>query len=128
MNLTIKLLLIALALAGWPAHGHAQVAVAPSTEGDTAGSLTLEETVRRSLHHNPEMARLDAALADKLGRSIQTEVKLNPAFKVTGERTSERDGVGSAFEFEIEDAYGSDVFAIVFLGTREQLHHRRGKH
>ena len=45
--------------------------------------------MQRSLRHNPEIAKLDAALADKLGRAIEAEVKLNPAFKVTGGRTSE---------------------------------------
>lgn len=112
MNRTTNMLLIALALAGWQTHSHGQVAVASSTDSDTAGSLTLEETVRRSLRHNPEIARLDAALADKLGRAIQTEVKLNPAFKVTGGRTSERDGVGSAFEFEIEQPFRPSDFGL----------------
>ncbi len=112
MNRTINLLLIALVLASWHAHSQGQVAVSPSTDGDPAGSLTLEETVRRSLRYNPEMARLDAALADKLGRAIQSEVKLNPAFKVTGERTSEREGVGSAFEFEIEQPFRPSDFGL----------------
>lgn len=112
MNRTIRLLLIALVLAGGPAHALAQVAVAPSTDSDTGGSLTLEETVRRSLRHNPEIARLDAVLADKLGRAIQTEVKLNPAFKVTGGSTSERDGAGSAFEFEIEQPFRPSDFGL----------------
>lgn len=112
MNRTIKLLLIALVLAGGPAHALAQVAVAPSTDRDRAGSLTLEEALRRSLRHNPEMARLDAALADKLGRAIQAEVKLNPAFKVTGGRTSEREGVGSAFEFELEQPFRPSDFGL----------------
>lgn len=112
MNRTIKLLLIAMVLAGWQAHGLAQVAVAPLTDRETAGSLTLEETVRRSLRHNPEIARLDAALADKLGRAIRTEVKLNPTFKVTGGRTSDRDGVGSAFEFEIEQPFRPSDFGL----------------
>lgn len=112
MNRTIQLLLIALALAGWPAHSHGQVAVAPFNDGNSAGSLSLEEALRRSLRHNPEIARLDAALAEKLGRAIQTEVKLNPAFKVTGGRTSERDGVGSAFEFEIEQPFRPSDFGL----------------
>jgi outer membrane protein TolC len=72
----------------------------------------LEEAVRRSLRYNPEIARLDAALADKLGRAIQTEVRLNPAFKVTGERRSEREGVGSNFEFEIEQPFRPSDFGL----------------
>lgn len=112
MNRTIRLLAIALLLAGWREHVLAQVAVAPSADRDPAGSLSLEETVRRSLRFNPEIARLDAALADKLGRAIETEVKLNPTFKVTGGRTSEREGVGSAFEFEIEQPFRASDFGL----------------
>ena len=112
MNQTIRLLLIAMVLAGWQARALAQVAVASSTDRDNAGSLTLEETVRRSLRYNPEMARLDAALADKLGRALQTEVKVNPTFKVTGERRSEREGVGSHFEFEIEQPFRPSDFGL----------------
>lgn len=103
---------MAMLLAGWQADGLAQVAIAPSSERDTGGTLTLEETVHRSLRHNPDVARLDAALADKLGRAMQTEVKLNPTFKVTGGRTSERDGVGSAFEFEIEQPLRPSDFGL----------------
>ena len=112
MNQPMKLLLIALVVAGSQAYALAQVAVAPSAERGPAGSLTLEEAVRRSLRHNPEIARLDAALADKLGRAIQTEVKLNPTFKVTAGRTSEREGVGSEFEFEIEQPLRASDFGL----------------
>ena len=111
MNRTVNLLLIAV-LAGWHAHSHGQVAVAPLPDGDTAGSLNLEETLRRSLRYNPEIAKLDAALADKLGRAIQSEVKLNPSFKVTGGRTSHREGVGSAFEFEMEQPFRPSDFGL----------------
>src|SRR5688572_23272640 len=93
MNRINRLLVLALVLGVCRAHALAQVAVAPSADRDPGGSLSLEETVRRSLRFNPEIARLDAALADKLGRAIETEVKLNPTFKVTGGRTSEREGV-----------------------------------
>jgi outer membrane protein TolC len=112
MNRTTNLLLIVLVLAGWQGRSQGQVAVAPLTEGDTAGSLTLEEAVRRSLRYNPEIARLDAALAEKLGRAIQTEVKLNPAFKVTGGYESDRDGAGGAFEFEIEQPFRPSDFGL----------------
>jgi len=112
MNRTIKLLLIATVLAGWQAHGLAQVAVEPLTDHDATGSLNLEEAVRRSLRYNPEIARLDAVLTDKLGRAIQTEVKLNPAFKVTGGYASERDGAGGAFEFEIEQPFRPSDFGL----------------
>jgi cobalt-zinc-cadmium efflux system outer membrane protein len=112
MNLTIRLLVTALVLDVWPAHALAQVAVTASADRDPGGSLSLEETVRRSLRYNPEIARLDAALADKLASAIQTEVKLNPTFKVTGGRTSEREGVGSAFEFEIEQPFRASDFGL----------------
>jgi outer membrane protein TolC len=90
------------------------LATAPATEADrtTAGSLNLEETVRRSLRYNPEIAKLDSALADKLGRAIATEVKVNPVFKVKGGRVSDRDGVGSAFEFEIEQPLRPSDFGL----------------
>jgi cobalt-zinc-cadmium efflux system outer membrane protein len=68
--------------------------------------------MRRSLRHNPEIARLDAALADKLARAIETEVKLNPAFKITAGRTSEREGVGTALEFEIEQPLRPSDFGL----------------
>jgi outer membrane protein TolC len=111
MNQTIKLLLIALVFAG-QAPGLAQVAITPVTGRDTAGTLSLEETLRRSLRYNPEVAKLGAALADKLGRAIQTEVKWNPTFKVTGGRSSDSDGAGGAFEFEIEQPFRPSDFGL----------------
>ena len=112
MNQTTNLLLIALVLAGGQALGVAQVAIAPLTDRHAAQSLSLEETLRRSLRYNPEIAKLGATLADKLGRALQTEVKWNPTFKVTGGRTSGDDGVGSAFEFEIEQPFRPSDFGL----------------
>lgn len=89
----------------------AQVALAPANER-SGSSIGLEEVLGRSLRHNPEMARLDAALADKLARAIEAEVKLNPNFKVTGGRTSESEGVGSALEFEIEQPLRPSDFGL----------------
>lgn len=112
MRRTVLLLLCGASLAARAAP--AQLAVAPATEGEvaTGGSIGLEEALRRSVHHNPEIARLDAALADKLGRAVAAQVKLNPAFKVTAGRTSERDGVGSALEFEIEQPLRPSDFGL----------------
>ncbi|MBA2242993.1 MAG: hypothetical protein H0W04_08925, partial [Chthoniobacterales bacterium] len=77
-----KLLLIPLLLIGSAARGFAQAAVATSVERETVRSLSLNEALQRSLRSNPEIAKLDSALANKLGRAIEAEVKLNPAFKV----------------------------------------------
>ncbi len=112
MNRTIKLLLIALVLAGGPAHALAQVAVAPPTDRDAAGSLTLEEALRRSLRYNPEFARLDAALADKLGRAIEAEVKVNPTFKVGAGYASRKSEDGGAFEVEAEQPLRPSDFGL----------------
>jgi outer membrane protein TolC len=112
MNRTINLLLIALVLAGWPAPSHGQVAVAPPSEGDTAGSLTLEEALRRSLRYNSEIARLDAALADKLGRAIEAEVKINPTFKVGAGYASKKTEDGGAFEAEAEQPLRPSDFGL----------------
>ena len=108
MNLIPKYLLFALLLVGCAGRTCAQVAVTRAT----AGTLTLESALRRSLRHNPEVAKLDATLADKLGRAIEAEVKLNPEFKVTGGRTSEREGVGGEFEFEIEQPLRPSDFGL----------------
>ncbi len=105
-----KLLLLSMLIVGWPVLVRAQAI--PGEVRATATALTLDEALRRSLLWNPEIARLDAALADKLGRAIETEVKMNPTFKVTGERTSERDGVGSLFEFEAEQPLRPSDFGL----------------
>ncbi len=105
-----KLLLLSMLVVGWPFLGRAQPN--PAAERASATALTLDEVLRRSLRWNPEIAKLDAALADKLGRAIEAEVKLNPTFKVTGERTSERDGVGSLFEFEAEQPLRPSDFGL----------------
>lgn len=114
MTRKLKLPLIALLLAASHTRGVAQVAVAPLGEADRASGRTvsLEEALRRSLRHNPEIARLDASLAEKLGRAIEAEVKLNPGFKITGGRTSEREGVGSALEFEVEQPLRPSDFGL----------------
>ncbi len=107
-----KLLLIPLLLIGSATRGLAQAAVATPVERETAPSLSLNEALQRSLRSNPEIAKLDSALANKLGRAIEAEVKLNPAFKVTAGRTSEREGVGGAFEFEIEQPLRPSDFGL----------------
>jgi len=107
-----KLLLTVLLLASWQLRAAAQVAVAGST-GSTAGvTLTLESALQRSLKYNPEIARLDSALADKLGRSIEAKVKLNPSFKVGGGYTSEVAGNGGAFELEVEQPLRPSDFGL----------------
>ena len=77
-----------------------------------AGQLTLDEALRRSLRFNPEIAKLHAKLADKLGRAIEAEVKLNPTFKVTAGRTSERGAVGTELEFETEQPLRPSDFGL----------------
>lgn len=112
MNPTIRLLLITLALAGWQAHALAQVAVAPPTGREPAGDLSLEEALRRSIRSNPEFARLDAALADKLGRAIEAEVKINPTFKVGAGYVSKKSEDGGAFEVEAEQPLRPSDFGL----------------
>ena len=110
MNLTPKYLLVMLLAIACRGGAFAQVAVAPA-RGE-AQTLSLDEAIRRSLRNNPEIARLDATLADKLGRAIEAEVKSNPTFKVTAGRTSEGDGVGSEFELEVEQPLRPSDFGL----------------
>jgi outer membrane protein TolC len=110
MNRISRFLLVALILIGCGGRVYAQVAVAPArTRGTT---LTLDEALRRSLRHNPEIAKLDAALADKLGRAIEAEVKLNPSFKVGAGYVSEEAGTGGAFELEVEQPLRPSDFGL----------------
>ena len=111
MNRNFKLLLLLTLLGAWCEGAAAQVAVTSSARSARA-TLTLEQALQRSLRHNPEIGRLDAALADKLGRAIEAEVKLNPSFKLTGARTSEREGVGTEFELEIEQPLRPSDFGL----------------
>ena len=74
--------------------------------------LTLEQALQRSLRHNPEIAQLGATLADKLGRAIEAEVKLNPEFKVTGGYTSEAEGDGGEVELELEQPLRPSDFGL----------------
>jgi len=111
MNRLLPLLLVWSLLAGSPGRLAAQVAVTSSATGEAA-TLTLDDALRRSLRFNPEMARLDAALADKLGRAIESEVKLNPTFKVTAGYASERDGDGGAAELEVEQPLRPSDFGL----------------
>ena len=100
-------------LASWSGRAAAQVAVTSSTVAGSGGAtLTLANALRRSLRFNPEIARLDAALADKLGRAIESEVKLNPSFKVGGGYTSEEAGNGGAFELEVEQPLRPSDFGL----------------
>jgi len=109
-----KLLLVVSLLAGWPWRAVAQVAVTSSAAADSGGvvTLTLENALRRSLRYNPEMARLDAALADKLGRAIESEVKLNPTFKVGGGYASTSSENGGAVDGEIEQPLRPSDFGL----------------
>lgn len=106
-----KLLLSLSLLCSWHGRAAAQVAITSSSRGSGA-TLTLEQALQRSLRHNPEIAQLDAALADKLGRAIETEVKLNPEFKVTGGYTSEREGDGAEVELELEQPLRPSDFGL----------------
>ncbi len=104
-----KLLPIALLLASWPWRAAAQVAIAPLAGGPT---LTLDDALRRSLRYNPEIARLDASLADKLGRAIESEVKLNPTFKVGGGYAAKVGENGGAFHAEVEQPFRPSDFGL----------------
>ncbi len=108
MSLFSKFLLFVLLVISCDRPAPAQAAVEPQV----VESLSLDDVVRRSLRYNPEVAKLGAQLAEKLGRAVQTEVKLNPAFKVTGGRTSDREGVGTALEFEIEQPLRPSDFGL----------------
>nr|MDQ3314454.1 hypothetical protein [Verrucomicrobiota bacterium] len=94
MNRVLRLLLVLSLLGGGQARALAQTAVTRRVE-ESARVLTLDEALRRSLQFNPEIAKLGASLAEKLGRAIETEVKINPLFKVTEARTSESSGDGN---------------------------------
>ena len=105
-----KLLLIIVSLlATWHLPAAAQVAVTASARETV---LTLEDALRQSLRHNPEIAQLDATLADKLGKAIEAEVKLNPSFKVTGGYTSEADDGGATAELELEQPIRPSDFGL----------------
>lgn len=106
-----KLLLILLLLCSLQVRASAQVAVTSSSRRGAA-TLTLDEALRRSLRHNPEIAQLGAGLADKLARAIEAEVKLNPEFKVTGGYTSETDGDGGEVELELEQPLRPSDFGL----------------
>ena len=94
-----------------PSH-RARAQVPPPTSPARAGQLTLNEVLQRSLRFNPEIAKLDATLADKLGRASEAEVKLNPTFKVTAGRTSERGAVGTELELEAEQPLRPSDFGL----------------
>ncbi len=107
-----KLLLIPLLLIGSAARGFGQAAVATPVERETVRSLSLNEALQRSLRSNPEIARLDAALADKLGRAIEAEVKLNPTFKIGGGYASRQTENGGAFDAELEQPLRPSDFGL----------------
>jgi hypothetical protein len=47
-----------------------------------------------------------------LGRAIEAQLKLNPAFKVTAGRASDEDGVGSEFGLEVEQPFRPSDFGL----------------
>jgi outer membrane protein TolC len=105
-----KLLLLSMLVVGWPFLVRAQPN--PAAERASATALTLDEALRRSLRWNPEIARLDAALADKLGRAIEAEVKMNPTLKAGVGYISEEAGTGGAFELEMEQPLRPSDFGL----------------
>ncbi|HSH39014.1 MAG TPA: TolC family protein, partial [Chthoniobacterales bacterium] len=111
MTRTLKLLLIPTLLGVWCEGAAAQVAVTSSPRKGDA-TVTLEQALQRSLRYNPEIAKLDANLADKLGRAIEAEVKLNPSFKVGGGYVSEEAGTGGAFALEVEQPLRPSDFGL----------------
>ena len=111
MTKTLKLLMTLALLVCASRHAAAQVAVTSSARGGDA-TLTLEQALQRSLRHSPEIAQLDATLADKLGRAVEAEVKLNPQFKITGGYTSEDEGDGGEVEFELEQPLRPSDFGL----------------
>ena len=86
----------------------AQTVVPPQVIRE-AQRLTLEEAIQLSLRWNPEIAKLDAVLADKLGRAVEAEVKLNPAFKIT---TAGAEVDSAAGEVEIEQPLRPSDFGL----------------
>ncbi len=111
MSRVLRLLLVISLLGGGQARAPAQPAVTRRV-ADNARVLTLDEALRRSLQFNPEIAKLGASLAEKLGRAIETEVKINPLFKVTEARTSESSGDGNFVELEVEQPLRPSDFGL----------------
>ena len=109
---TFKLLLLLSLLCSWHGRATAQVAITSSSRRNGGATLTLENAMQRSLRHNPEIAQLGAALADKLARAIEAEVKQNPEFKVTGGYTSESEGDGGEVELELEQPLRPSDFGL----------------
>ncbi|MHA3772429.1 TolC family protein [Verrucomicrobiota bacterium sgz303538] len=103
-SLRTLLACIALLLAAIPVW-------AQSSDGNSY-NLTLDQALRRSLRYNPEIAKLDATLADKLGMAIETEVKINPGFKVTRSLTLAAEGTSNNFEVEFEQPLRPSDFGL----------------
>ena len=78
----------------------------------SAHVLTLEEALQLSLRWNPEIAKLERPLAEKLGRAIEVEVKQNPQFKVTAGRISDSEGDGAFGEVELEQPLRPSDFGL----------------
>ncbi len=111
MTLPFKLLLLATLLCSWHGRAAAQEAITSAPRSGGA-SLTLAQALQRSLRHNPEIAQLDAGLADKLARAIEAEVKLNPEFKVSAGYASEDEGDGADVELELEQPLRPSDFGL----------------
>lgn len=82
------------------------------TVAATSRTLTLDEALRRALEFNPEIARVGANYADKLATAIETEVKINPGFKLTAARSSESGDAGGFFEAEAEQPLRPSDFGL----------------
>lgn len=89
-----------------------RVSAGDSTASPATHVIGLEEALRLSLEHNPEIARLGGSLANRLAEAIEAEVKINPGFRFTGTRTSEPASVGSSFEVEIEQPLRPSDFGL----------------
>ena len=74
--------------------------------------LTLHETLRRSLRHHPEIARLGEGLADKLATAIETEVKLNPSVALSRGVVIAPENRGNTYSFELEQPLRPSDFGL----------------
>ena len=75
-------------------------------------TLSLHSALRRSLRHNPEIARLGETLADRLATAIEAEVKLNPTATVSRGVVLAPMDRGSTYGFSLEQPLRPSDFGL----------------
>lgn len=75
-------------------------------------TLTLHETLRRSLRNHPDIARLGEGLADKLATAIEIEVKLNPSIALSRGVVLAPGDRGNTYSFEMEQPLRPSDFGL----------------